>query len=163
MWVCCCWLLCCGCLGNSERLGSRYRSATSWFQTRRGRCAICFFYLPSAGGSVLASARGGLEEASSSSKRHALFSETRMRGAKQLSFCGAVAGAQLFGVKCLDGVTPPQMSFIIRLSKIKTPKGLGIPRAKRVREADALAGVRVPTRLPLAVAPDAGDHMPPRL
>ena len=53
--------------------------------------------------------------------------------------------------------------FIILLSKIKTPKGLGIPRAKRVREADALAGVRVPTRLPLAVAPDAGDHMPPRL
>ena len=53
--------------------------------------------------------------------------------------------------------------FIIRLSKIMTPKGLGIPRAKRVREADALAGVRVPTRLPLAAAPDAGDHMPPRL
>ena len=53
--------------------------------------------------------------------------------------------------------------FNVQLSKIKTPKGLGIPRAKRVRAAAARAGVRVPTRFPLAVAPDAGDHMPPRL
>ena len=79
-------------------------------------------------------------------RRHALFSETRMRGAKQLSFCGAVAGAQLLGVEFLDGGAAA--NFIQRsIIKDQDPEGLG----------------RVPTRLPLAAAPDAGDHMPPRL
>ena len=37
-------------------------------------------------------------------RRHASFSETRMNGAKQLSFCGAVARALLIGVgKTCDG------------------------------------------------------------
>ena len=32
-------------------------------------------------------------------RQHALFSETRMGVAKQMQFCGAVAGALLIGVK----------------------------------------------------------------
>jgi hypothetical protein len=44
-------------------------------------------------------------------RRHALFSETRMSGAKQPAFCGAVARALLIGVdETCDGQYCPEVN-----------------------------------------------------
>ena len=44
-------------------------------------------------------------------RRHAPFSETRMNGAKRLSFCGALARAPLIGVdKTCDGQYCPEVN-----------------------------------------------------